>query len=185
MLRGAKVGKNLQVMGPVDVLLRDGASWRNISIGDGVSFTGKTYIRIRKNGRLTLSNGVRVGSEVWLVAANNAEFWVGENTILNSYSIFNGGHGLKIGANCIFAGFISLNTSDHNYKKDELIQKQGFFGAPIEVGEDVWIGSHVYVHKGVKIGDGCVIGAGSIVNKDIPPYKIATGNPARVIKDRT
>jgi acetyltransferase-like isoleucine patch superfamily enzyme len=183
-IRGVKVGKGLQVWGPLDILLRDGATWKNITIGKGVTFTGKTYIRIRKKGKLILRDDVRIGTEVWLVTANESELYVGEGTILNNYSIFNGGHGLTIGPNCIFAGFVYINSSDHNFRRGELIKKQDFFGAPIEIGEDVWLGGNLFIGKGVKIGDGSVIGAGSVVTGDIPPYKIAFGNPARVIRDR-
>ncbi|HVN96936.1 MAG TPA: acyltransferase [Syntrophorhabdaceae bacterium] len=183
-LKGATVGRNFQVAGPVDVLLRDGASWSNLTIGDNVSFTGRTYIRMRKNGRIILGNGVRLGTEVWLVTANESELNVGNNAILNNYSIFNGGHGLKIGRYCIFAAFVYINSSDHNFRKDEFIQKQGFFGAPIEIGEDVWLGGHLFVGKGVKIGDGAIVGAGSVVTSDIPEYTIAYGSPAKVVRNR-
>lgn len=55
---------------------------------------------------------------------------------------------------------------------------------PISVGNDVWIGSNTLIMGGVTIGDGAVIGARSLVTKDIPPYAIAVGMPARVIKYR-
>ena len=55
---------------------------------------------------------------------------------------------------------------------------------PIIVRDDVWIGSHVLILSGVEIGQGAVIGAGSVVAKSIPPYAVAVGNPARVIKYR-
>lgn len=54
----------------------------------------------------------------------------------------------------------------------------------IVVERDVWIGSRAIILKGVTIHEGCVIGAGSIVTKDIPPYSIAVGNPAHVIRPR-
>ena len=52
------------------------------------------------------------------------------------------------------------------------------------IGNDVWIGAGAQILSGVTIGDGAVIGAGSIVTKDIPPYAIVGGNPARVIRFR-
>lgn len=53
----------------------------------------------------------------------------------------------------------------------------------VEIGNDVWIGDNVVILKG-KIGDGAVIGAGAVVTRDVPPYAIVAGNPARVIKYR-
>ena len=54
----------------------------------------------------------------------------------------------------------------------------------IIIGNDVWIGGHVILLPGVHIGDGAVIGAGAVVAKSIPPYAVAVGNPARVVKYR-
>ena len=55
---------------------------------------------------------------------------------------------------------------------------------PVRIGNDVWIGLNAIVMDGITIGDGAVIGAGAVVTKDIPPYAIAVGVPARVIKYR-
>lgn len=181
---GAKVGRNLKVLGPLDLLLRDGATLSNVTIGDNVTLGGKVYIRMRRNGCLVLGSGVRTGTDVWLVAANEETLSIGEKTVLGSYSIFNGGHGLKIGAHGIFAAFVYVNTSDHCFARDQLIQNQPFFGKPIEIGNDVWLGGHVFINKGVCVGTGVVIGAGSVVTKDLPDYSIAVGNPARPIRQR-
>jgi len=53
---------------------------------------------------------------------------------------------------------------------------------PIRIGDDVWIGMRATILSGVTIGDGAVIGAGAVVSEDVPPYTVATGNPARVVR---
>ena len=76
--------------------------------------------------------------------------------------------------------------------EDHIFDKPGtptiFSGRPTlpetKIGFDVWIGAGSLIRCGVKIGDGAIIGAGSIVTKDIPPFHIAAGNPAKIIRER-
>jgi phosphonate metabolism protein (transferase hexapeptide repeat family) len=55
---------------------------------------------------------------------------------------------------------------------------------PVEIGHDVWIGHGAVILPGQKIGTGAIVGAGAIVTKDVPPYAIAVGNPARILRAR-
>ncbi|WP_434637967.1 CatB-related O-acetyltransferase [Sulfurimonas sp. NW7] len=62
-----------------------------------------------------------------------------------------------------------------NYKKDDI---------ETIIGNDVWIGANVVVKKGIEIGDGAIVGASAVVTKNVPPYAVVVGNPAKVIKYR-
>lgn len=95
--------------------------------------------------------------------------------LLGSISI---GDDVQIGPQTVIWG------RDHRVRKGELIRLQGHVKKHIAIGNDVWIGAHATILKGVTIGDGAVIGAGAVVTKDVPPYAIVAGNPARVIKYR-
>lgn len=63
-------------------------------------------------------------------------------------------------------------------------EKEAWSKGPIIIGDDVWIGMDSMILSGVTIGQGAVIAAGSVVTKDVPPYAIVGGNPAKVIKYR-
>jgi acetyltransferase-like isoleucine patch superfamily enzyme len=54
----------------------------------------------------------------------------------------------------------------------------------VKIGNDVWVGMNVIILSGVTVGDGAVIGAGAVVSKDVPPYAIVAGNPAKIVKTR-
>lgn len=74
-------------------------------------------------------------------------------------------------------------TSEIGVYMDEVRKEKGTDGK-IVIEDDVWVGSNAIILHGVKIGRGAVIGAGSIVTKSVPPYAIAVGNPAKIIKRR-
>lgn len=60
----------------------------------------------------------------------------------------------------------------------------GGLNRPIEIGNDVWVGNGAYIKRGLRLGDGCIVGAKAVVTRDVPPYAIVAGNPARIIRYR-
>tara|TARA_R110000772_G_scaffold82326_1_gene174652 strand:- start:191 stop:805 length:615 start_codon:yes stop_codon:yes gene_type:complete len=88
-----------------------------------------------------------------------------------------------IGNNIRLAQNITLSGLNHNYQDVSIpIHFQGVSTSPIVIEDDTWIGANVVVLAGVKVGKHSIIAAGSVVTKDIPPYSVAVGNPARVLK---
>ncbi len=90
---------------------------------------------------------------------------------------------VTIGNNVIFAQNIVMSGLNHSYENlSSPISKQKVTTAPITVEDECWIGANAVLTAGVKVGKHSVIAAGAVVTKDIPPYSVAVGNPARVIK---
>lgn len=56
------------------------------------------------------------------------------------------------------------------------------FALPIIIGSNSWIGGGAIILGGVTVGEGCIIGAGAVVSKDVPPWSVAVGNPAKVVR---
>ena len=119
---------------------------------------------------------------------------IGKYTCIRGYQNYH----VEVGRYCSIGPFCNFIVANHALKtlstsmfliknlrlESEFIRKKLFTGGNIIIGNDVWIGTNVTVIPGVNIGDGAVIGANSIVTKDIPPYSISVGNPAKVIKYR-
>jgi acetyltransferase-like isoleucine patch superfamily enzyme len=104
------------------------------------------------------------------------------------------GSDITIGRYCSIAGdLLVLGGGEHFMDRIStypFASKFGIPGAdtktrgPVVIGSDVWIGARVTVLSGVNIGDGAVIGACSLVNRDVPPYAVAAGVPARIVRMR-
>jgi len=97
---------------------------------------------------------------------------------------------VKIGNYCSIANNVSIGQGEHDLKRistNSLFYKNAFEELTKKeciIGNDVWIGVDSIVLRGVKIGNGAVIGANSVVTKDVPPYSIVVGSPAKMIKYR-
>jgi len=105
---------------------------------------------------------------------------IGYNIIFNRRCYLDGCLGVKIGANCSISPEVYILSMDHDPQHPDFAT----CGGVTTIGDHVWIGSRAIILGGVTIGEGAVIGAGAVVTKDIAPWRIAVGNPAREIKDR-
>ena len=105
---------------------------------------------------------------------------IGNNTVINRQTYLDGRVSLKIGNNVNITHQSLIQTLTHDPQSADFI----CLAKPVIIEDNVWIGARAIIIPGVTLGEGSVIGAGSVVTKDIPPYTIAVGNPATVIKDR-
>ena len=109
------------------------------------------------------------------------------NTIIGSFCSI--GADVTIGHGIHPLNFLS--TSPYLYfnilgfKKKKMVSHDEYWETePIQIGNDVWIGDGVFIKNGIIIGDGAIIGAKAVVTKDVPPYAIVAGIPAKIIKYR-
>lgn len=93
---------------------------------------------------------------------------------------------ISIGKNVMMGPEVIIYTSGHRFDRTDVPMMEQGSTEPcaVSIGDDVWIGRRAMIMPGVTIGEGCVIGAGAVVTKDIPPFSVAAGVPARVVKSR-
>ena len=115
---------------------------------------------------------------------------MGRNTSIGSHAYINFDCGMldnapiTLGDHVWIGPMVGLFATNHALDFEE--RRAGACRSrPIVIGDGVWLGGHVTVLGGVTIGEGSVIGAGSVVTHDIPPYSVAVGNPARVLRPIT
>ncbi len=110
---------------------------------------------------------------------------IGHHTLLNKDTKIGGQCGVKIGNYVMLSYNVNLVSEDHSYESPNLpIKKQGFNGGPISIEDDVWIGANAVIMPNVRIGKGAIVGSNAVVTKNIAPYTIVGGIPARFIKNR-
>jgi acetyltransferase-like isoleucine patch superfamily enzyme len=140
-----------------------------------------------REGRLELGAGVLLEPDVWITAPGDARVRIGAGTFLNLGVMVAALELVEIGDHCMFANGCFITDADHRFDDPERpVTWQGFRSkGPTRIGDNVWCGANVVITSGVTVGERCVIGANSVVNADLPPYSIAVGAPARVIRQVT
>jgi acetyltransferase-like isoleucine patch superfamily enzyme len=137
-----------------------------------------------EEGRLEVGRNALFEPDVWITAPGDARVHIGEGTFLNIGVMVAAQELVEIGAHCMLAN--NCFVTDANHRIDDPhkpITWQGFTTkGPTRIGDNVWLGANVVVTSGVTIGERSVIGANSVVTEDVPPFSIAAGAPARVLR---
>jgi len=152
--------------GSLGKLLREG--FYKLSFKEcGKNFSTGLRVKVQVPYNITVGENVGFNYGVWIAANRHKD------------------GGIRFGNNVLIGPYTVIHSGNHIFKDPHLpINKQGFIFRTIIIEDDVWIAAHCTILSGVSIGKGSVVAAGSVVTKDVPPYTIVAGVPARVISYR-
>jgi len=174
-----------------------------------IRFKGfKKYAEFGKNLELDACSGckadhtglVKIGDNCRvfgiLQSQENGKISIGSNTCIYNRTVIGSVDSITIGNCVIISNHVHIYDNNNHPTSPKVRHEMclnGFEGdawhwkhaesAPIVIEDDVWIGEYSAVMKGVTIGRGSIVGAHAVVTKDVPPYTVVAGNPARVVKE--
>jgi acetyltransferase-like isoleucine patch superfamily enzyme len=173
--RNVTFGTNVVLRHPKKIFLGN-----DVVIDDNVVLDAKG----QNNKGLFLGNGVFVGRNT-ILSCKNGDIRLDDNANLGFNCEIYSASEVTVGKNVLLAAYVYLVGGTHTFHRVDIpILLQERVSAGIHVGDNAWLGAHAVVFDGANIGKECIIGAGSIINHDVPDWKIAAGAPAKVIKDR-
>jgi len=153
---------------------------------EGLVFLGRDVELYARpgHGRIVLGRWVHIGDGTKL-RAHDGTLRIGDKVVFGSDTRVNCQLDIEIGATTLVADWVYIADFDHRFEDlDRPIKDQGIAKAPVRIGPDVWLGTKCTVTRGVSIGRGSVVAAHAVVTRDVPPYQVVAGVPARVLRDR-
>src|SRR5258705_7653263 len=168
------------------------ARFKGVEFLGKAEFVGRPLVSLARGSRIVLGDGVRVWSSlrsnplgcsqpcILRAMVPKAELILGPQVALSG-AVLCAGASIKIGEGTILGAGTMIIDNDFHVPFGEW----GWGGEtanaqPITIGRGVFIAARAIILKGVTIGDRAIVGAGAVVTKDVPPYHVAVGNPARV-----
>lgn len=159
----------------------------NVYLGKLKQLGGAKYIKI--------GNRVSIGRGTILTAWDNyqdqkfnPEIIIEDDVIINPNAHITACNSIHIGSGTLLGKYVTITDNSHgNIIKDEAsikpLNRSLISKGPVIIGSNVWIGDKATILPNVTIGNGAIIGANAVVTKDVPPYSVVGGNPAKVIRN--
>lgn len=156
------------------------------SIGKGIKLA--PGMKLGNANHISLGNNVSVMSHCVLECTGySAEMVLGDNISIGEYSHITCAQKMLIGDGLLTGRYVLITDNAHGENlPNELnippLERRVCSSGPVTIGRNVWIGDKATILPGVTIGDGAVIAANAVVTKNVPPYTVAAGCPAKVVK---
>lgn len=152
------------------------------SVGSWIDIKGGLRVNNPKN--IKIGNHVRIDRMSRLSSYEGGKIVIEDNCYIGQFFSVMAGGNVTIKKNTLIASYVAVIGENHNMNPEAGIKYgcQPLIKKDVVIGENCWIGEKAIILPGVTIGDWSIIGASSVVNKSIPSYSIAAGNPAKVIK---
>jgi acetyltransferase-like isoleucine patch superfamily enzyme len=164
----------------------------HVQLDRGCKIGSRVRIDAGSGGRVHIGTNAWLSTDIEVQTAT--EVRIGEGTTVQRRCTINGS--TRIGAGCIFAPNVFVSSGTHPFRaiahlpireQERRLAADGSLDAldrPVWIQDDCWLGTNAVVCPGVTIGKGSVVGANAVVTRDVPPYSVVAGSPARVIGRR-
>lgn len=134
---------------------------------------------------LKITLGHHVNLEPGVTIQGQGDVTIGDWSTIGSNTTIGCSDSVSIGVAALIASGVSIRDTNHAFDDTEqYMSSQGITTAPIVIEDDVWIGANAVITAGVTVGRGSIIGANAVVTKDVEPWSIMAGVPARLIRSR-
>lgn len=141
-------------------------------------------VRMKNSGEIIIGNHCAIRDGAMLIP-NKGLIKIGDNCSIGAYNILDGTGQLLIGDDVIIGAHVSVYSANHIFTdRFTSIRTQGLALGTIVIKNNVWIGANSVILAGVEIGEGAIVAAGAVVTKNVEPFSIVGGNPAKLIKNR-
>lgn len=155
------------------------------------SFSIENNVRINNPKCIYIGCNVGIGSNTFLGPiisysgkSYNPKIIIGDGTWIGKHSSIAAIDKVEIGKNVLFAGYVHITDHSHGYEDINMpISRQPLISkGPVVIEDQCWLGFSCEILSGVHIGRHSIVAARAVVTKDVPPYSIVAGNPARIVK---
>ena len=166
-------------IGSFDISWQGGGSV--ISLEEDITFSTVKLAFINGGGNISIKNGATIKGR--LEVSGGGSICIGNSTFINRACDIRGGEGAQvtIGNNCLLSN-VKIMTSDMHSVIDLATGKRTNLAQGIAIEDEVWLAEDVKITKGVRIGFGSLVAAGSLVTKNVSPFSIAGGRPAKTLR---